>query len=372
MKTLHKSIFSTMSQMASEHSAINLSQGFPDFPIDPILKEIIKKTIHDNIHQYCPSNGHPGLLRSISELIHSSYGREITIEDEVIVTAGATQGIFASIQAMVNKGDEVVILDPSYDCYITPILLSGAIPVRVPLNPDFLPDWEAIKDAVNDKTTLIITNNPHNPSGRVWKTEDIKELEYLINKYQKLHVLSDEVYEYINFNNPHQSVHLYESLRKKSIVVSSFGKTFHVTGWKVGYVVAEKQIMDKIKSLHQYMVFSVNSICQNVINDYLKHAKINELSSFYKYKRDLFRKGMKNSRFELMPCEGTYFQLASYHNISMKSDVEYTEELVIDHKIAAIPVSVFSQKKSQKNTIRFCFAKTDETLQSAIEKLCKI
>ena len=372
MKTLHKSIFSTMSQMASEHNAINLSQGFPDFPIDPMLKEIIERAIHDNIHQYCPSNGHTGLLHSISELILSSYGRKTAIQDEILVTAGATQGIFASIQAIVNKGDEVVILDPSYDCYITPILLSGAIPVRIPLDLNFLPDWKAIKDAVNDKTTLIITNNPHNPSGRVWRTEDIKELEILAQKYQNLHILSDEVYEYINFNNSHLSVHLYESLRKKSIVVSSFGKTFHVTGWKVGYVVADKQIMDKIKSIHQYMVFSVNSICQNVIHDYLKHAKINELSSFYKYKRDLFRQGMKNSRFELMPCEGTYFQLASYKNISEKNDVEYTVELVKEHKIAAIPVSVFSQKKSQTNTIRFCFAKTDETLQSAIEKLCKI
>lgn len=358
--------------MASEHKAINLSQGFPDFPIDPILKEIIKKSIHDNVHQYCPSNGHPGLLYSISELIFSSYGREINIQNEVIVTAGATQAIFASIQAMVKRGDEVVILDPSYDCYVMPILLCGAIPIRVPLGPDFLPDWGAIKDVINDKTTLIITNNPHNPSGRVWRIDDIQELDGLINKYQNLYVLSDEVYEYISFNNSHLSVHLYESLRKKSIVVSSFGKTFHVTGWKVGYVIAEKQIMDKIKSVHQYMVFSVNSICQNVINDYLKHAKINELSSFYKHKRDLFRKGMKNSRFELMPCEGTYFQLASYKNISAKNDVEYTEELVKHYKIAAIPVSVFSQKKSQKNTIRFCFAKTDETLQSAIEKLCKI
>ena len=358
--------------MASEHNAINLSQGFPDFPIDPILKDIIEKSIHDNIHQYCPSNGHPGLLRSISELIFSSYGRETTIQDEILVTAGATQGIFASIQAVLKKGDEVVILDPSYDCYITPIILSGATPVRVPLGTNFLPDWEAIKNAINDKTKLIITNNPHNPSGRVWRTDDIRELESITCRYKDLHILSDEVYEYINFNDSHLSVHLYESLRKKSIVVSSFGKTFHVTGWKVGYVVAEKEVMDKIKSIHQYMVFSVNSICQNVIHDYLKHAKINELSSFYKYKRDLFRKGMQNSRFELLPCEGTYFQVVTYNKISSKNDVEYAVDLVKEHKIAGIPVSVFSQKESQINTIRFCFAKTDETLQSAIEKLCKI
>ena len=366
------SIFSKMSLMAQKHNAINLSQGFPDFPIDSQLKNLISKAINDNVHQYCPSSGHPKLLEAIAELINNTYDRSIVVDKEVLVTAGATQAIFTAIQAVVNPGDEVLVLDPSYDCYIAPILLCKAKPVRVSLDLDFLPNWEKIKKAVNHKTKLIITNNPHNPSGRTWSESDMKELEGLILRFKDLYLLSDEVYEFITFERPHLSAHLYPSIKEKSIVVSSFGKTLHVTGWKVGYVVADNKIMTEIKKIHQYMVFSVNSLCQNVIYRYLKESSFKNISNLYQQKRDLFRKGMEKSRFKLLPCEGTYFQTVSYEAISKASDIEFTEQLTKINGVAAIPISVFSEKNDHKRIIRFCFAKENETLINATDLLCKI
>ncbi|MFM7661722.1 MAG: aminotransferase class I/II-fold pyridoxal phosphate-dependent enzyme, partial [Bacteroidota bacterium] len=227
-------IFTTMSKMAQDYGAINLSQGFPNFPIDPLLQEIVQKKTLENVHQYVPMAGLPALLDKVGELIFNQYQRQIDATTELLVTAGATQAIFTVVQAIVQKGEEVIILDPSYDCYESPIILVGAKPIRIPLNEDFLPDWEKIRATVSSKTRLIITNNPHNPSGKVWHKEDFKELEKMVNDFPNLLVLSDEVYEFIHFESKHLSVNCSEILKNRSIVVSSFGKTFHITGWKVG------------------------------------------------------------------------------------------------------------------------------------------
>ena len=366
------SIFSKMSLMAKEHNAINLSQGFPDFPIDQELTKIVEKSVRDNIHQYCPSNGHPGLLDQIGRLIHKSYNRDLNIPEELLVTAGATQAIFTSIQALVHPGDEVIILDPSYDCYIAPIELCKGVPVRIPLDADFLPDWALINKHVSSKTKMIITNNPHNPSGRTWNDSDMNELGRLLDHYPNLYLLSDEVYEYITFEKNHLSAHSYEALKSKSIVVSSFGKTLHVTGWKMGYLVAEKNIMDEIKKIHQYMVFSVNSLCQHVVFEYLKSSNLQDIGSMYQAKRNQFRLGLEQSRFKILPCDGTYFQTLDYSTISDKNDVEFAEELTKEFGVASIPISVFSENNTHKNILRFCFAKQNETLEKATSLLCKI
>jgi methionine aminotransferase len=365
-------IFTVMSKLASEHQAINLSQGFPNFPIDPILEEIVKKKASENVHQYAPMAGLPVLLDQISTLIYKQYNRKIDPQSELLVTAGATQAIFTTIQALVHTGEEVIILDPSYDCYESPVILAGAKPVRTPLNDHFLPDWDRIHSLVTNKTRLIITNNPHNPSGTMWRKEDIEELENLVEKNPNLFVLSDEVYEYITFENKHLSVNCSEILRERSIITSSFGKTFHITGWKTGYILAPQMIMNEIKKVHQFLVFCVNSLAQASLAEYMNQVNVNELGKFYQLKRDDFRLKMKNSRFDLLPCEGTYFQLASYGEISDENDVEFAKRLVLEHGVATIPLSVFNANGEDRKMLRFCFAKDELTIIQATEKLCMI
>ena len=365
-------IFTVMSKMAVDHNATNLSQGFPNFPIDPVLVELLQRKANENIHQYNPMAGNLYLMFEIEKLIQSSYNRSVSIQDELLVTAGATQAIFTTIQALVGRGEEVLILDPSYDCYESPIVLVGGIPKRIPLNNEFLPDWDLIYSTVNEKTKLIITNNPHNPSGKIWTESDMKELENLLFKYPNLLVLSDEVYEYITFENKHLSVHANEFLRSRSIVVSSFGKTFHITGWKIGYLVAPEFIMKEIKKVHQFLVFCVNSVSQSVLADYLPLVKTENLGRFYQEKRDFFRERMQSSRFELLPCEGTYFQVASYETVSEESDIDFTKRLVTEFGVATIPLSVFNSDLKDRKMIRFCFAKDNETLTQATKRLCKI
>ncbi len=365
-------IFTVMSKLATEHKAINLSQGFPNFPIDPILEEIIKKKASENVHQYAPMAGLPVLLDQISALVYKQYNRKINPQSELLVTAGATQAIFTTIQALVHTGEEVIILDPSYDCYESPVILAGAKPVRIPLNEHFLPDWNRIRSLVTNKTRLIITNNPHNPSGTMWRKEDMVELENLVQKNPNLLVLSDEVYEYITFENKHLSVNYSEILRARSIITSSFGKTFHITGWKIGYIVAPEVIMNEIKKVHQFLVFCVNSLAQASLAEYMNRVNVHELGQFYQQKRDGFRNQLKNSRFELLPCEGTYFQLASYGEISDENDVDFAKRLVLEHGVATIPLSVFNANGEDRKMLRFCFAKDENTIQQAAEKLCKI
>lgn len=365
-------IFTVMSQLANDHGAINLSQGFPNFPVDERLTDILKSISSESIHQYAPMGGSLSLLEGISQIIQSTYGRKVHPTNEVLVTAGATEGIFATIQALVQPGEEVIILDPSYDCYEPPILLTGAKAIRVPLNEDFSPNWEAIESAISTRTKLIIFNNPHNPSGTIWNKEDLYQLEKYADKYPKLLFLSDEVYEFITFEQKHISINSFPSLRERAVIVSSFGKTFHITGWKIGYLVAPEHLLNEIKKVHQFLVFSVNSVAQEALIRYIKLVNVHELGQFYQQKRDTFRALVKNSNFKLLASQGTYFQLADYSAISDKNDVDFCKELVVKHGVAAIPVSVFREDKKQQQLVRFCFAKDDETLEQAAERLCKI
>jgi len=364
------SIFSVMSKMALEHKAINLSQGFPNFPIDERLTEIHSRIVLEaQSNQYCPMTGHPQLLDGLQRLILQSYGRTVNPATELLVTAGATQAIFTILQALANKGDEVIVLDPCYDSYESAIILSGAKPVHVALNEHYLPDWNAIEKAITPNTRFILTNDPHNPSGRIWSERDYEALETLVEKNPHLLVLSDEVYEYITFEKKHISINQRSKLHERALSVSSFGKTFHITGWKIGYIVAPQHLMDEIKKVHQFLVFCVNSTAQATLAAYLDVVNVNELGRFYQQKRDVFQSLMNGSRFELLPSEGTYFQLASYANISNEDDVTFTKQILTEHQVATIPVSVFNADGRDLKHIRFCFAKTDETLIQAAEKL---
>ncbi|MFM6964825.1 MAG: methionine aminotransferase [Sphingomonadales bacterium] len=363
-------IFTTMSAMAQEYNAINLAQGFPNFEIDTQLQKALIDAAHSNSHQYAPMAGLISLREQIAALIDRQYQRKIGIH-EILITAGATQAIFTAIQALVHSGEEVIILDPSYDCYEAPVLLCGAQPVRIPLNFSFKPNWELISAHVNSQTKLLIINNPHNPSGTTWEEADFIALEELMVAHPQLLLLSDEVYEFIAFEK-HQSIHQRAALRNRAIIVSSFGKTFHVTGWKLGYLICHPDLMNEIHKVHQFLVFSVNSVTQVALANYLTQVDVNELKTFYREKRDFFRAQLASSRFELFPAQGSYFQLASYAQISDESDTDFCIRLTKEHGVAAIPLSVFNANGDDRKLIRFCYAKTNETLQSALDRLCKI
>ncbi len=366
------SIFTLMSKMAAEYNAINLSQGFPNFPVDQKLTTIVGQLATQNSHQYLPMAGYPPLLNKISLLIQKSYGRTPLPETEILVTAGATQGIFTAIQALVESKDEVIILDPSYDCYEAPVLLCNAIPVRVSLNDDYTPNWKKIEQACTAQTKMIIINNPHNPTGKTWELSDFDALENILVQFPNILVLSDEVYEFITFEKKHISAHSRTAILNRCIMVSSFGKSFHVTGWKIGYLIAPEHLMIEIKKVHQFLVFSVNSICQIAISEYLDLVSVEEISQMYIEKRNYFRNLLKESRFELLPCEGTYFQVASYASISNENDVDFCKRLITDYGVAAIPISTFYENKKDHQLIRFCFAKDEITLAEAAKRLCKI
>ena len=365
-------IFTKMSLMAAENKAINLAQGFPNYPIDAQLQNLIGEHSTLDVHQYAPMQGNVILRQEIAHLINKNQKCKIDPNENVLITAGATQGIFATIQALVSAGEEVIILDPSYDCYEVPILLVGARPIHISLDEKFRPDWQKINDSVSSKTKMIIINSPHNPSGVLWEESDMLLLVDLVQKHPKLIVLSDEVYEFITFEQKHISAAFNEMLRERSVIVSSFGKTFHVTGWKVGYLTAPKSILAEIIKVHQYLVFSVNSLAQSVLAAYLPLSNIEQLGQFYKEKRDTFREALSGSKFTLLPCEGTYFQLASFAAISNKSDIDFSEELTKKHGVAAIPVSAFYSNKFDQQLVRFCFAKDNETILKATQLLCAI
>lgn len=372
LPSIGTTIFTKMSLMAAENKAINLAQGFPNYPIDTQLQNLIGEHSTLDVHQYAPMQGNVILRQEIAHLINKNHNCKTDPNENVLITAGATQGIFAAIQALVSTGEEVIILDPSYDCYEVPILLVGARPIHISLDENFRPDWQKINDAVSPKTKMIIINSPHNPSGALWEESDMLTLVDLVAKHSNLLVLSDEVYEFITFEKKHISATFNELLREKSIVVSSFGKTFHVTGWKVGYLTAPKPILTEIIKVHQYLVFSVNSLAQSVLAAYLPKSNIEQLGQFYKEKRDTFREALSGSKFTLLPCEGTYFQLASYSAISNKSDTDFCEELTKKHGVAAIPVSAFYSNKFDQQLVRFCFAKDNETILKATKLLCAI
>lgn len=365
-------IFTTMSKMAADFNAINLSQGFPNFAIDPILEDLLQKNSRENVHQYAPMAGLPVLLEAIATTIKSTYGRTILPTTELLVTAGATQGIFTTIQALVGFGDEVVIIDPAYDCYEPAIILAGGKPIHVAMKADFTIDWLELRNVISQKTKLLIVNNPHNPSGRVMDQADLDSLTNVMRDYPNLLLLSDEVYEYITYEQAHLSANLVPEIYDRTIIISSFGKTFHITGWKMGYLVAPEKLMVEIKKVHQFLVFSVNSVAQKTLADYLSQTDVSSLGAFYQQKRSLFQNGLTNSKFKLLPSEGTYFQTADYSQISSENDVQFCEWLTREKGVAAIPLSVFYEHPPEQHIIRFCYAKTDETLLAATERLCAI
>jgi methionine aminotransferase len=369
LPNIKTSIFSVMSQLANEYGAINLSQGFPNFPVDERLLHISERLLRENIHQYTPMAGLPSLLEKIAFLTHKNYQRKINIANEILIVAGATQGVFTTINTFINQGDEVLILDPSYDSYEPSVLVAGGKPVRVSLNEDYSPNFEKIEAAISAKTKMIIINNPHNPTGRIWTENEFQNLETILEKHPQILILGDEVYEYISFLHPHISFNTRLKLVDRTIIASSFGKSLHITGWKVGYLIAPEKLMHEMKKVHQFLVFSVNSFSQHAISEYLDVVDFSEVSKMYHQKRDLFQSLIKNSRFELMPCDGTYFQVVNYSKISTKSDVDFARELIVNHGVASIPISVFYNDATDRHMLRFCFAKTDETLIAAAKKL---
>lgn len=372
LPTVGTTIFTTMSKMAADYNAINLSQGFPNFPIDERLQELLTRNASEGFHQYAPMAGLPVLLEGIAALIQQNYHREIDPSTELLVTAGATQAIYTAIQAIIHAGDEAVVIDPCYDCYDPAIALAGGRTIHIPMRPDFTIDWRLLRETISQKTKLLIVNNPHNPSGRMMDEADFNALVELMNDHPNLILLSDEVYEFITFEKPQYSAHHSEALRERSVIVSSFGKTFHITGWKTGYMVAPEPIMKEIKKVHQFLVFSVNSVAQKTLSDYIREVDVTQLGAFYQQKRDTFQQLIANSRFELLPSEGTYFQTARFTGISTLDDVAFCEWMVQEIGVAAIPLSVFYKDRQDHQAIRFCFAKTDDTLQQAAERLCKI
>ncbi len=367
-------IFTVMSRLAAEHNAINLSQGFPDFSSSEELVELVNKYMKDGFNQYAPMAGVMGLREIIAEKTFDLYGAKYDPESEITVTAGATQAIYTAITAMVHEDDEVIIFEPAYDCYAPAIELNGGKPVYVQLKaPDYTIDWNQVKKLISHHTKMIIINTPHNPTGAVMSKKDMQELEKLV-KNTEIVIVSDEVYEHIIFDGEeHQSVSRFPRLAERSFIISSFGKTFHTTGWKVGYCVAPANLMAEFRKVHQFLVFAVNTPVQMALAEFLKKKKnYSDLGKFYQKKRDYFNKLIKNSKFSFEPSPGTYFQLLKYEDMSKDKDTDYAVKLVKECGIASVPVSVFYHKPTDNKVLRFCFAKKEETLEAAAEILCKI
>lgn len=367
-------IFTVMSGLAKEYNAINLSQGFPDFGCSPKLLELAQKNLAAGFNQYAPMTGAQSLRETISELLQNSYEATYHPETEITITAGATQGIYTSIAAFINKGDEVIVFEPAYDCYIPAIEVHGGLVKSIMLDyPNFTINWDAVKNSINDKTRMIMINSPHNPSGTTLAENDLLELQKIVAGTNII-VISDEVYEHMVFDGKHhQSVARFKDLAAQSIIVSSFGKTIHATGWKIGYVAAPKELMIEFRKVHQFLVFCVNHPFQLALADYLKdESTYKGLHQFYQAKRDYFRKLVSGSRFILEPCTGTYFQLMSYKNITDEKDTDFAIRLTKDKGLASIPLSVFYTHQKQQQLLRFCFAKKEETLEKAAEIICKI
>ncbi|GAA4276620.1 methionine aminotransferase [Aquimarina mytili] len=367
-------IFTVMSKMANEYDAINLSQGFPNFDVHPKLIDLVTQGMKKGYNQYAPMRGLMSLREIIAEKTNSLYGSKYHPDTEVTVTSGATQAIFTIIAAFIHPGDEVIIFKPAYDSYEPSIKLFGGTIVPVQLSaPDFKVDWQDFAQKITNKTKMVIINTPHNPSGTMLSKEDMLTLEKLL-KNTNIVVLSDEVYEHIIFDGQeHQSVAKFPGLAERSFITASFGKTFHTTGWKMGYCLAPKELMTEFRKVHQFNVFCSNHPMQYALAEYLKTAEhYLSLPGFYQQKRDLFLSLIKDSRFTFKPAAGTYFQLLNYTKITDERDVAFAERLTKEHKIASIPVSVFNLNQQDDKVLRFCFAKTDDTLEQAAEILCGI
>jgi methionine aminotransferase len=367
-------IFTVMSQLATKENAINLSQGFPNFPSDPKLIEMVQQALRENYNQYAPMPGALILREAIAEKMELLYQRTYNPETEITVTAGATQAIFTIISAFVRPNDEVIIFTPAYDCYAPAVEVHGGKVIPIQLKETaFSMDWNEVRSKITTKTKLMIINTPHNPSGTVLSKADMLELSSILENTNII-LLSDEVYEHIIFDGAqHQSAALYPKLAERAFIIASFGKTFHNTGWRMGYCVAPKALMDEFRKIHQFNVFSVNHPMQIGIGTYLKNPEnYVGLPAFFQRKRDFFLDKIKDSRFTWKPSQGTYFQVLSYEHITDELDTEFAKRLTREHKIASIPLSVFNTNKEDHKLLRFCFAKTEETLAQAAEILNKI
>jgi methionine transaminase len=368
------SIFAVMSALANKHGALNLSQGFPGFSSSPELIDLVTKYMKQGLNQYAPMPGVPVLRERIVEKYKKLYGVDYDVEKEVTVTSGATQALYSAISAVVKEGDEVIIFTPAYDSYQPAIELSGGKTVFVQLkHPNYSIDWSEVKKLVNRKTRMIIINNPHNPAGACLSDKDLKSLDKLTMNTDII-VLSDEVYEHIVFDGkPHLSVGMYPNLASRSFIVASFGKTFHNTGWKLGYCLAPSELMKEFRKVHQYLVFSSNTPMQYAIAEYMSdESNYLSLPSFYQQKRDLFLEAVAGSAFKPVPCAGTYFQLLDYSAISDEKDTDMAIRLTKEYKIASIPISVFYNKEVDNKVLRFCFAKDEDTLKRAGDVLRKV
>jgi len=371
---LGTTIFTKMSKLAHEHKAINLSQGFPDFSPDPILLEEVTKAIHSAKNQYAPLQGIFSLRQTLCYKLNKLYGSNYRPETDITLTAGATQAIFTAISAFVKAEDEVIVFKPAYDCYEPAIELYGGNPVLIQMQaPNYQIDWEEVTAKISSKTKMIIINSPHNPSGKILQQKDLEKLQQLV-KDTNIIILSDEVYEHLVYDNQkHFSVARFPQLAERSFITYSFGKTFHVTGWKLGYCVAPKELMREFNKVHQYNVFCVNHPMQVAINAYLQNEMhYLGLAEFYQQKRDFFLSLIKDSRLKFAPSQGTYFQTASYKNITQEKDTDFALRLIKEKGLATIPVSVFNKNQQDDFMLRFCFAKKEETLKAAAEIINKL
>jgi len=367
-------IFSVMTALAKEHKAINLSQGFPDFDVEPELIERVNAHMHNGANQYAPMQGVPVLREKIARKVNHCYGAVYDPATEITVTSGATEALFAAVAAVVRKDDEVIIFEPAYDAYAPVITLNGGIPRYIQLkSPDYRIDWDEVEDTISPKTRLMILNSPHNPTGTILTRQDMDALKQIIAP-TNIMILSDEVYEHIIFDDcRHESMVRDPELASRSFVVSSFGKTYHTTGWKIGYCLAPAMLTRELQRVHQFLTFSSNTPVQYAYADILdKEEHYSELAQFYQRKRDLFLELMDGSRFSPVPCKGTYFQMMKYASISSEPDTDFVRRITMEHGVAAIPISVFYNSRQDHHVVRFCFAKKDDTLKKAAEQLCRI
>jgi methionine aminotransferase len=367
LPTVSSSIFSVMSKMANDYEAINLSQGFPNFQSDPILIDLVSRYMEDGYNQYAPMAGDLGLRTQISNKIENLHLKKYNPETEITITAGATQAIFTAIAATIHAGDEVIIFTPAYDCYEPSITLFGGKIISVQLQaPFYNPDWNEVSEKISDRTKMIIINSPHNPTGMLFSENDMLQLQEISEKHNLI-VISDEVYEHIIFDgNNHLSAARFTQLASRTFITASFGKTFHNTGWKIGYCVAPKNLMSEFQKVHQFNVFCVNHPVQKALAQYLQDPNTYlDLPNFYQNKRDYFLSLIKNSRFKVIPSKGTYFQLLDFSEITTEPDLLFAEKLTKKYKLATIPTSVFNANNEDYKQLRVCFAKTEETLITA-------
>lgn len=371
LPNVNTTIFTTVGNLARKHNAIDLSQGFPNFEADKKLMDLVAKAMYEGHNQYAAMQGYYGLLETIAQKIEKLHGRRYHPEKEITVSVGATQAIYTAITAFVHSGDEVIVLKPAYDCYEPAIKINGGIPVPLQLDADrYQVDWEAFKKKITPKTRMVVINTPHNPSGRIFSKEDMLQLQEILRPTNII-LISDEVYEHIIFDGKeHQSASRFDGLASRSFVCASFGKTFHVTGWKIGYCAAPAELMHEFRQVHQFAVFCVGHPIQRALAEYLKDEEhYLTLNAFYQKKRDLFLEGLKDSKFKFIPSQGTYFQLLDYTAITNEADEDLAERLILDYKLASIPTSSFNIDNRDDKVLRFCFAKKRETLERATEIL---